>query len=263
MSIDILDSSGGLVRSYSSVENDFDRCKISNMDPRRPFELEYPPTRKGLNKWTWDTRRNGIECIENIALWAGFAGPTVGPGDYNIRVSSGDVEQTVAVTLTLDPRISATAQEIREWSERTDEVAALLSEVLTSLDGLRTARKQIEGLMDDYSDSNELQQMGSTATEQISNWDAQINQVLHETYEDEDAWETKLAGQIRFLLDVIDYTGAPVTQGALQRLEDLKTEWSLRKSELQNIQNNQIRPINDWARQQSIPYVGGRHAGDL
>ena len=41
--------------------------------------------------------------------------------------------------------------------------------------------------------------------------DHQIIQPLHETLEDEDAWETMLAGQIRFVLDVIDSTGAPVT----------------------------------------------------
>ena len=44
----------------------------------------------------------------------------------------------------------------------------------------------------------------SHAVERITAWDGKIIQVLHQTYEDEDAWETMLAGQLRFLLDVID-----------------------------------------------------------
>ena len=109
--------------------------------------------------------------------------------------------------------------------------------------------------MADYPADAELQESGAAAVSRIEAWDAEINQVLHQTYEDEDAWETKLAGQIRFLLDVVDYTGAPVTEGALQRLADLKAEWSEREAELQAIGAEAIAPINDWAREQGVPHV--------
>jgi len=130
-----------------------------------------------------------------------------------------------------------------------------LNEVLTSLDGLRKAQKQIAALMNDHPGDAELQEAGSDAERQITAWDAEINQVLHQTYEDEDAWETKLAGQLRFLLDVIDRTGAPVTEGAVQRLADLKTEWLQRKSELEDIQSQHISAINNWARAKGVPHV--------
>jgi hypothetical protein len=79
--------------------------------------------------------------------------------------------------------------------------------------------------------------------------------VLHQTYEDEDAWETMLAGQLRYLLDVIDGTGAPVTGGALLRLEDLKVEWVERQAELQAIKSGYIDVINEWAKGQGVPHV--------
>jgi hypothetical protein len=56
-------------------------------------------------------------------------------------------------------------------------------------------------------------------------------------------------------MDVIDETGAPVTGGALLRLEDLKSEWSQRHAELQSINTTYIDVINAWARQKGIPYV--------
>jgi photosystem II stability/assembly factor-like uncharacterized protein len=255
LTIDILDQSGQQVRRYSSVERDFDRCRISNEDPRRPVKLKYPSIKQGLNKWTWDMNRENISCIENIALFGGFDGPAVAPGEYTIRVSMGAMAQTVPVTLTLDPRISASVEEISLWTDRVAEVAGLLDEVLTSLDGVRKAQGQIEAMMADYPENAELKQYGSTAVERITAWDSEINQVLHETYEDEDAWETKLAGQIRFLLDVIDSTGAPVTQGAQQRLDDLNAEWLKRKSELQDIRSSHIETINNWARDQGLPHI--------
>jgi hypothetical protein len=78
---------------------------------------------------------------------------------------------------------------------------------------------------------------------------------LHQTYEDEDAWETMLAGQLRFLLDVIDSTGAPVTGGALLRLVDLKVEWGERQAELQAIKTGYIDVINEWAQRKGVPHV--------
>jgi hypothetical protein len=131
----------------------------------------------------------------------------------------------------------------------------LLNEVLSSLGSIRKAQKQIEALMAAYPENEELQLSGSEAGRQITAWDANINQVLHQTLEDEDAWETKLAGQLRFLLNVIDRTGAPVTEGSLLRLADLKAEWQLQKAQLHNIRSNHIEPINDWAREHDIPHV--------
>jgi hypothetical protein len=157
----------------------------------------------------------------------------------------------------MDPRITASPAEIQEWTARLDETAMLLDEVLTSLGELRKARGQISGLMEDYPDNAELQKAGSSALKAMDRWDHQIIQPLHETLEDEDAWETMLAGQIRFVLDVIDSTGAPVTEGALSRLADLKKEWLELESQLESIRNDQIAPINAWARDNSVPHVSG------
>jgi hypothetical protein len=255
LTIEIVDSEGQLVRSYSSNEREFDRCKIANMDPRRPFELEFPSVKKGLNTWYWDFKRDGITCIEDIALFAGFNGSMVAPGKYTVRVSFDDSTQTVPFSLTMDPRITASDEEIDAWSNHLEEVTALLNEVLITLDRVRMGQKQIEALMAEYPESSVLQLAGSEAGQHITTWDAEINQVLHQTYEDEDAWETKLAGQLRFLLDVIDKTGAPVTEGSLLRLADLKAEWQQRKTELQDIRSNHIEPINEWAREHGIPHI--------
>jgi len=255
LSIDILDSDGKMIRSYSSVEGDFERCQISNMDPRDPFKPRYPSTKKGLNKWTWDKHQQGIKCIENITFFYGFGGPTIAPGDYSARFSVDETVQTVSFSVGKDPRISATDEEIDFWSDRLDELSDLHNDIMTNLDTVRKSQRQIESLMAKYPEDKELQQAGSTAVELITDWDGKIIQVLHQTGEDEDAWETMLAGQFRFLMDVIEGSGAPVTGGALQRLDSLKAEWSQRLAELQTIKTGYIDGINQWAQQQAVPHV--------
>jgi hypothetical protein len=64
-----------------------------------------------------------------------------------------------------------------------------------------------------------------------------------------------LAGQVRYLLDVIDETGAPVTGGQRERLADLQAEWALRRNELGSISAEHLEPINDWAKAHDVRYV--------
>jgi hypothetical protein len=255
LAIEILDSAGQVIRTYSSEETDFDRCLLANMDMRRPFELKYPAREKGLNKWVWDLRRDGVHCLEDVKIFAGFGGATVAPGDYRARVSVGRRSAETAFSLIPDPRSSATPAQLAEWTARLDETASLLDEILHRLDEARKARGQVEALMADRPEDAELQRAGQAAVQAITAWDHKLNQPLHQTYEDEDAWETMLAGQVRYLLDVIDATGAPVTGGQLERLSDLQQEWAVRRGELQSIRAEHITPINALAQQRGIKHV--------
>jgi len=253
--IEILDSDGRVVRRYDSEETDRDRCLLANMDPRLPFELEYPPTETGLNLWHWDLQRDGVHCIEDVKIFAGFDGPTVAPGDYHARVSQGDARAETSFTLVADPRLSATPAQQAEWTARLEETADLLDQILRRLGEAREARGQVESLMAKYPAEAGLQEMGREAVAAITAWDHSMNQPLHQTYEDEDAWETMLAGQVRYLLDVIDSTGAPVTGGQLERLADLEAAWHERLARLRDITNQQLKPIDAWARERDVPYV--------
>ena len=130
-----------------------------------------------------------------------------------------------------------------------------MSTILKRLDDRRTARDEIQGRMDDNNEDEEIRESGRVAIERIGEWEAKITQLKHQTYEDEDGWETMLAGQLRYLLDVIDDTGAPVTEGAVTRLRDLQAEWSAREAELRSITEENLRPINAWAREKGINHV--------
>jgi photosystem II stability/assembly factor-like uncharacterized protein len=253
--IEILDSAGTVIRTYSSEETQFERCRATNADPRMPYEAEYPSKSKGLQKWDWNFRKENLQCVENIALYAGFSGPRVLPGDYSLRVSAGGETSEASFNLVADPRLTATPAEMQEWADRANETSALLGTVLQRLAEARKARGQIETLLKDYPGQAELQAQGKAAVDALNAWDEAMNQKLHQTYEDEDAWETKLAGQIRYLFDVIDDTGAPVTSGQLERLADVKAEWARQQAELQRINNELIAPINDWAQSKQLPFV--------
>jgi hypothetical protein len=160
-----------------------------------------------------------------MTLFAGLRGVRVEPGTYTARVEVRGQRAETTFRLLDDPRIVASPKDRREWSARVGETAQLLERTLIALGELRVTRDQVQALMAVHPDQADLQQSGQAALDAIEAWDHRVIQPLHETYEDEDAWETMLAGQIRFLLDGMEVSGAPVTAGALDRLRDLQAEF--------------------------------------
>ncbi len=256
LAIDILDAAGTVVRSYSSEESDFERCRLRNADARKIPEFEYPTVEQGLNKWNWDLRQENMPCLDKVPLYAGgFSGPRVVPGTYSVKVTLGDTSQQASFAVHADPRVQASDEEIATLEARVEEVNSLLRHVLGTLEAARKSRSQIQALMADYPDAELLHKAGSRAITAIDGWEDQITQRNHGTLEDEDGWPTMLDGQIHHVLDVMDGSGPPVSAGALERLADLKASWATLEAELQRVTREDIESINKWARQSGIKYV--------
>jgi photosystem II stability/assembly factor-like uncharacterized protein len=255
LSLDILDDAGSVIRSYSSEESDFDRCRARKADARSPYEPKYPKFDKGLNKWTWDLRREHLPCVDKTAMFNGYNGPHVTPGTYTVRVNIAGASQQASFQVTQDPRILASAADTATLNARVDEVTRLLTDVLDSLDAAQTSRTQIQAMMEAYPDGELLQTTGARAIKAIDDWEKLITQVNHETLEDEDSWPTMLDGQIQHVLDVLDGSGPPVAAGALDRLADLTAQWAVLQDELRRISREDIEPINQWAREKGLEYI--------
>ena len=254
--IDILDASGAVVRSYTSEETDFERCRVRNNDARRSLEFKYPTFEKGLNKWTWNLRRENMPCLDKVPLFAGgFNGVKVMPGQYTARVSIGENSAQADFSVLADPRVQATPEQVAELEARVEEVNTLLRHVLSTLDDARKSRTQIQSMMAEHPEGELLQATGKRAITAITAWEGQITQANHGTLEDEDGWPTMLDGQIHHVLDVLDNSGPPVGAGALERLGDLKADWSVLQGELERITREDIEPINQWAKDNGIKHV--------
>jgi hypothetical protein len=255
LTIEIADSDGNVVRTYSSEEGEFEQCIISNMDQRIPFEVHYPSADPGINQWSWDMRFTGLHCLEDVKLFAGFGGAEVTPGTYRVTVSVGDAESSANLVLLPDPRVEASPEDYEFLAEKRAEATALMNELLDSLALARKARTQVNGLLADFPDDTDLQELGRSAVERLTTWENKVTQTQYGTYEDEDSMPPMLDVHIRHVLDVIDRAGAPVSEGSLTRLSDLDYEWQDRKAELRDISNSDLTMINDWARQNGILYV--------
>ncbi|MEM9314254.1 MAG: glycosyl hydrolase [Pseudomonadota bacterium] len=254
LSIDVLDGSGRVLRHYSSMESEHDRCRIAGMDPRRPFTIDYPATKAGLQSWYWDLHEDDLRCVNGHTLFEGYGGPSVAPGRYTVRVSAAAAEASFEFEVLADPRVDASAPQITDWVDTQQSIAALLEELLAGLEGAREARTRVLELSA-QNEASEFQAVATAAIEAIDAWEDQLTELRHETFEDEDAWVMKLDGQLRHLLDVVEDGGAPVTGGARERFDDLAEQWARERARLAEITERELAAVNGWARDQALPQV--------
>lgn len=255
LTIEISDKDGHIVRRFYSEEGDFERCIIGNMDQRLPFEVQYPTTGQGANQWVWDMRRDGLHCIDDIMIFDGFAGAYVQPGRYQAKVSIGDFEDTIYLTLRPDRRIDAGHDQFAQVESNIIVMTQLMNELIDGVATTRKSRAELEGLLADHPDPAVLHEAGGRAIERLGEWEMQVYQVAYQTYEDVGHLPGKLIKQVRHVLKVVDDAGPPVAGGALERLADLQSEWATLRTELKAITSSDIATVNQWARDNAVPYI--------
>src|SRR5438094_10004367 len=103
VSLDILDTSGKVVRHLSSKEK-----KEGEQPPEWPDRVERPktiPANQGMNRFAWDLRYNDqIQIPGAFYSGVGPRGALAPPGDYQVKITVGGKSQTAPLHLAIDPR---------------------------------------------------------------------------------------------------------------------------------------------------------------
>jgi photosystem II stability/assembly factor-like uncharacterized protein len=146
LKLEIFDSAGKLVRSYSSTGAASLPYKVNVPD----YWLAPPqllPKNAGLNRFVWDLRYPDPEqllytyygihvnyfeytladhAIAHNTPWHEPQGPMVVPGRYEVRFTAGGQEFRQPITVKLDARLKVTWAELREQLEMSQKIAAAM-----------------------------------------------------------------------------------------------------------------------------------------
>lgn len=132
VTLEILDSTGNLIRKYSSAdEPDEPNTNV----PISPRWLHAPPAlsaEPGLHRFVWDLdllRGSEGAAPDDDEESTSYAGPMVLPGHYTVRLTTSSGKQEKTVQVILDPRSAATPTDLAQqfaWAKRalTDLMAA-------------------------------------------------------------------------------------------------------------------------------------------
>jgi hypothetical protein len=146
VTIDILDRSGTMVNSYASQAGPVAQPGAARTDPqammmagrgggRGGFQRGAPVTRnKGHNRFVWDVQHE-----------SGLGAP---PGEYQARLTVGDVTLTTPFTVLVDPRLAEegiTAADLQEQFRHNMRMRDMVAEVGVLVDRVEEAMQVTSG----------------------------------------------------------------------------------------------------------------------
>ena len=148
VTIDILDASGAVIRSFDSetappVRSEDDPDETMGGPSRGRGRAGRPGTTRGANRFVWDLRHEGLE---GGRPGAPQRGPLATPGTYRIRLTVDGRSSTQPLLVRMDPRVEAagvTARDLEEQLALQLELRGALRDAQRAAGRLAEARERV------------------------------------------------------------------------------------------------------------------------
>ena len=163
--IEILDSTGSVIRKYSSNQTKELEEPLTPED-KKPEKQIKPEA--GLNRFVWDLRYTGSSHVPDYYLWEykdGSRGPMAMPGTYQVRLTVDGKSQTAPLAVTLDPRVSVSQADLQKQFDLLIQVRDELSRVYDTVNQIQDVRAQMDGLRKRLPDNTSVKPTLTAAAE--------------------------------------------------------------------------------------------------
>jgi photosystem II stability/assembly factor-like uncharacterized protein len=147
ITIDILDSAGKTVKSFSSVQLASEKSPTEASDEESDRPRHIPAVLEktaGMHRFTWDLRYPGPWLSEKRPI--GSNGPMVVPGRYSVKLTVGPWTATRPLQLMEDPRVTragVTTADLEQQFDLAGKVEEMVSQVNHAVSQVKGAQKKL------------------------------------------------------------------------------------------------------------------------
>ena len=256
--IEILDSSGAVIRDYSSKKYEpLDEPR--DPDDKKPEKQIKPEA--GMNRFVWDLRYEEANRVPGYYLWEyneGAKGPFAVPGKYQVRVIADGKSQTAPLELKLDPRVTVAQADVEQQFKLLMEVREQLNRVYDAVNQIEDVREQVAGLkkrLGPDSSKSLLDAAGALDARLIAVRDPLINLKISAN-EDSLAYPPGLDGKLAYLaMAVGGASDSAPTEAELQEFQELKKQADEFLARWEDVRNTDVSALQKLAAEQGIHLI--------
>jgi photosystem II stability/assembly factor-like uncharacterized protein len=218
VTLEVLDSDGALVRTYAT-------------DPEEAGDedlAELPAPEAGLNRFAWDYRTEGLPAVEGLIPFGSLQGRRLPPGDYQVRLTHGEASATQPLRVVPDPRRTAILAQYLEQDRVVAQAQEAARDLYESILSMRSIREQVDAVVaniTEHASADTVEAAAEALAGKIEAWEDVLVQPDQKTFQDVINFVNQLDAQLLALIQSVDGTEPPVTQGARDRLQDLTDAW--------------------------------------
>jgi len=257
--LEILDSSGVVIRTYASSKSEALEEPLTPED-RKPEKQIRPEA--GLNRFVWDLRYSGSSRVPDYYLWEykdGSRGPLALPGKYQVRLTVGGKTQTVPLELTLDPRVDVSQADLQKQFDLLIQVRDELSRVYDTVNQIQDVRGQMDGLRKRLPDNGTARPVLAAAAQldkQMLAVRDDLAQMNIKSNEDSLAYPQKVDSKLSGLAMAVGVgTDSAPTEAEYQRFERLKKQADISIAHWAEIQKTELADFQKMVAGQNIQAI--------
>ncbi|MEM6319244.1 MAG: glycosyl hydrolase [Bacteroidota bacterium] len=251
LTLTVFDEKGNEIRTYSS-EKDKNFKKYEG----GPSPAKVLPTKQGVNRFVWDFRRNSVPAIPNVFVNGSYAGSSVAPGKYRLRLSDGTNQSEASVTILPDPRLDAQPADFAAQQLLLGQIDVALLDIHQSVNAMRKVQSQLKSqqeILEENPDAKPLLAKSEAVIAALKDWESQLIQPKQKTFQDVINFPNQLNSHFMNLKSKIDSHDPRPTKGVQMRLKELLSEWEASKNTLTHIIDKEIATYNQMYRNLEVP----------
>lgn len=252
MKIEIRDGED-VIRSYSNQKDE--GFKTWQGGPPTPALL---PTKKGVNRFTWDFKRETLPAVDGVFTFGDYSGSRVAPGTYTVRMMTENDTLNLTVNVLSLPNQSYSNAVWNEQQQMLTAIEGMIKDMHESVNTMRSAKGQLkvyQKLLKSNEEAKVLLDTAQALIGKIEKWENQLIQPKQETFQDVINFQNKLNSQLMSLKSFIDVADPRVTSGAKDRYNDLKGEWESYADRKKQLIDVELKAFNDLYEELDLPAV--------
>ncbi|HZM87569.1 MAG TPA: glycosyl hydrolase [Blastocatellia bacterium] len=249
LTIEILDSRGQVIRTFTSSADDDKRTtrpQGTDEESLGPPAPRAPGRKAGTNRFTWDLRYPGATVFDGMILWSARAdsGPIAAPGNYQVRLTADGKTQTQTFAIKRDPRLTnVTDADLAEQFGLAMKVRDKTSEANEMVIQIREIKKQIKDRSDKSKDPT-VSGAGEMLAKRLSEVEEAVYQVRNQSNQDPLNFPIKLNNQIAALRRSIETGDGRPTAQSYVVFKELSAQLDALRGRLNTMVANDLAGFN-------------------
>lgn len=252
--LEILGADGEVLRALSSQEPE----KRAPSPWRRFFpEMAEPPLldhREGANRYVWNLTLGDAGLVDDAVLWGSPGGPTVPPGNYQVRMTVGEWTDTKNFEVVQDPRTDFSQQDLDEQYALAKDIWEQLTRSHEAVDRLRIYRSQITALAK-RADDEAITEKAEKIVEALTAVEDKIHQSKTESSQDILNFPSRIDNQFLYLQGVVESANGAPHPSSRERFDGLTADLDVFIAELDAVIEEQVPEFEQMLEEAGAPRV--------
>ena len=214
--------------------------------------------KKGVNSITWDLRYEKAKVPDSLIIWGFNAGPTAIPGEYGVRMTIGDLQQTESFKIEKDPRLATTDKDYQDQLALCLRIRDKITELFEAVHSIRDIRDQVDRISARAVKAGYGEDIGESAKdikEKLTSLEEQLIQTKLEASQDILNYPPKLFHQLVRNLNVVMQTDTRPNNSSYERFDDLNGRLQQILEDLQGVVDDDLAAFVTLLKEKEVPTV--------